>query len=206
MDSDILRGRPDIQERVRVWRDLFEQLLEEYSGDSLRDKERAYVDRGTIRGSVTKTSERDIGPDAERETGEVKTQYPFKVEPDGSVRLFHWSNISGLTTLDPAMHGTGISGAEARRKGNNEENYVNRLYFGVNEGGYEKEAWLGSSKYEVSVPLTSYTTWLVTQRDSEKAYKKATYAHDDAATFFEKMVKEAGIWVCGRMWATRSTV
>jgi len=103
LDSDILRGRPDIQERVRVWRDLFEQLLEEYSGDSLRDKERAYVDRGTIRGSVTKTSERDIGPDAESQTGEVKPQYPFKVEPDGNVRLFHWSNTSTdrLHLLDP---------------------------------------------------------------------------------------------------------
>lgn len=194
LDSDILRGRPDIQERVRVWRDLFEQLLEEYSGDSLRDKERAYVDRGTIRGSGNKTSERDIGPDAESQTGEVKPQYPFKVEPDGSVRLFHWSNISGLTTLDPAMHGTGISGAEAKRKGNNEENYVNRLYFGVNEGGYEKEARLGNSKYEVSVPLDKlYDMAGDPSKYLEKAYEEVgPYAHDDALTLFEKMVKEAG--------------
>ena len=195
LDRGSFRGRPDIQERVRVWRDLFEQLLKEYSGDSLRDKERAYVDRGTIRGSTNETNERDIGPDAERETGEVKTQYPFKVEPDGNVRLFHWSSESGLTTLDPAMHGNGIRGEEAKRKGNNEENYVNRLYFGVNEGGYEKEARLGSSKYEVSVPLDKlYDMDGDPEGFGEESYKKAgsPYAHDDAATFFEKMVKEAG--------------
>jgi hypothetical protein len=94
LDRGSFRGRPDIQERVRVWRDVFEQLLKEYSGDSLRDKERAYVDRGRIRGSVTEANERDIGTDAERETGEVKPQYPFRVEPDGSVRLFHWSSTT----------------------------------------------------------------------------------------------------------------
>ena len=66
---------------------------------------------------------------------------------------------------------------------------------GVNEGGYEKEARLGSSKYEVSVPLDKlYDMDGDPEGFGEESYKKAgsPYAHDDAAAFFEKMVKEAG--------------
>jgi hypothetical protein len=90
LDRGSFRGRPDIQERVRVWRDVFEQLLKEYSGDSLRDKERAYVDRGTIRGSTNEVHEGESR--SQNGIAPPQAQYPFKVEPDGNVRLFHWSS------------------------------------------------------------------------------------------------------------------
>jgi len=40
-------------------------------------------------------------------------------------KLTHWSNKEGLTELDPARHGTGLSGAERRRKKDDPENWVN---------------------------------------------------------------------------------
>lgn len=46
LDSDLFAGRSDIQERASVWRDVYESLLKEYSGDNLRSIEEGINKRG----------------------------------------------------------------------------------------------------------------------------------------------------------------
>lgn len=65
------------------------------------------------------------------------------------MNLVHYSNIEGLTVLDPKVHGTGLLGAEAKRKRDYPELYLPRTYFGL--PGYEKEQGLGKFKYKVSI-------------------------------------------------------
>lgn len=64
------------------------------------------------------------------------------------MKLTHYSNVGGLTVLDPAEHGTGLLGAEAKRKKAYPEIYLPRTYFGL--PGYEKEQGLGDFKYVVN--------------------------------------------------------
>jgi len=59
LDSDLLRERSDIQERVHVWRNVFEELLKEFSGENLRNLEETINNRGGVRGSGTEDSTRE---------------------------------------------------------------------------------------------------------------------------------------------------
>ncbi|MFA7087582.1 MAG: hypothetical protein WC145_13015, partial [Aliarcobacter sp.] len=208
LDSDLLRERSDIQERVHVWRNVFEELLKEFSGENLRNLEETLNNRGRVRGRSAQANE---GSGTKYRVGSETqtTERPFKVEPDGSVRLFHWGNQSGLTSLDPSKHGTGIRGAESKRRENDPKNYVPRIYFGMNEGGYVKEPRLSNNKYEASVKLDElYDFGSDPDGFKAKAYEKAgPYAHDDAITLAEKMISDAGykgMWVNTRRDQNRS--
>lgn len=62
--------------------------------------------------------------------------------------------MSGLQALDPSKYGTGIAGAEKRRKMNNPGAWVDRTYYGLSvgqDGGYRREASLGRQRYTASV-------------------------------------------------------
>lgn len=77
------------------------------------------------------------------------------VREDEKIELYHWSRKEGLTELDPAFQGTGIRGAEKKRRDAYPDLYVPRTYFGIapgQKGGYRKETGLGSNQYVVTIP------------------------------------------------------
>ena len=45
------------------------------------------------------------------------------------MKLHHYSRRPGLTTLDPAYHGTGVPDAASRRKVNYSTDWLNRTYY-----------------------------------------------------------------------------
>ncbi|MCK9326188.1 MAG: hypothetical protein M0P69_11920, partial [Bacteroidales bacterium] len=199
LDQGTASRRSDIQQWCADRRKDFEGLLKEYSGENLRNLEGTINNRGGVRGSGPEDS---TGKGTKYRVGVATqtTELPFTVEPDGSVRLFHWGKDSGLTTLDPKHHGSGISGAERKRRDNNSLAYVSRIYYGVNGGGYVKEPRLSNNKYETSVKLEElYDFTSDPEGFLEKGYEKAgPYAHDDAITYAERLISEAGyngLWV-----------
>jgi len=78
----------------------------------------------------------------------VRQQRP-EVDSKGKISLTHWSDASELITLDPKYSGTGIKGAESKRKANDPKNFIARTYYGLK--GYAKETGLGSNTYETSI-------------------------------------------------------
>lgn len=76
----------------------------------------------------------------------------YPITEEGEAKLIHWSGIEGLTSLDPSKHGTGISGAESKRKNEDPENWVDRTYYAIQGGGYTKEPGLGSYQYTTNIP------------------------------------------------------
>ena len=64
------------------------------------------------------------------EAGPMADQYDVaptaKKSEDESVELHHYSDHPGLTSIDPAKHGTGVSGNESKRK--NDPEWVDRSY------------------------------------------------------------------------------
>jgi hypothetical protein len=62
-----------------------------------------------------------------------------KASDERRTGLVDWSKKEGLTELDPNMHGTGIFGAESKRKTADPDNWIGRTYFRVEGGGYKKE-------------------------------------------------------------------
>jgi hypothetical protein len=102
--------------------------------------------------------------------------------------LYHWSKYPDLKVLDPTFHGTGIKGAENKRKQQYPQYYVDRLYFGTKD--YEPETGLGPYQYTVEVDSKK----IYNLRDDLKNFaKKAT---DDYGLFnitkMEKLIKKAG--------------
>lgn len=74
---------------------------------------------------------------------------------DGKMRLTHFSKQEDLPALDPAQYGSGIRGAERKRRDAYPEFWVDRTYFGIEPGvpgGYRKEVGLGDVEYNVEVP------------------------------------------------------
>lgn len=49
------------------------------------------------------------------------------------MKLHHYSRQPGLTTLDPAYHGTGVPDAASRRKVNDSDDWVNRTYYYIGD-------------------------------------------------------------------------
>lgn len=117
------------------------------------------------------------------------------MDQDGQVTLDHWSSRQGLSALDPAYHGKGLSGAESRRKRDDPANWVDRTYFGIRGGGYEKEAGLGANHYEVDLPLTTLYDF---KNDPQKLYSSKVDGWDNAMSVYERKIREAGFtgyWV-----------
>ena len=118
--QDGTRFPQDLQDWVRARQGEYEQLLERYSG---------------------------VRPETEVLEGGVERGQELS---DELVGLTHWSSTQGLSELDPAMHGTGIAGAERKRKQSDPENWVDRTYYGLD--GYTKEPGLGPHMYRTTIP------------------------------------------------------
>lgn len=110
------------------------------------------------------------------------------------MKLTHYSNVEGLKVLDPKAHGSGLLGAEAKRKRDYPELYVNRIYFGLK--GYVKE--LGDIRYTVSVDAESlYDLARDPKRlaPSSAELEKAGFAPFDLSAslcLFERKIRDAG--------------
>ena len=126
--------------RARKVASQLEQQQRDYVADTgarlARRKARQEREGRTLR-------ERTRRANAERNEGAG-----LKLRADGRVEVIHWGRLPELPGLDPQFHGTGINGAERRRKINDPANYVNRTYFGLR--GYKKEPGLGPHKYTSS--------------------------------------------------------
>ena len=91
-------------------------------------------------------------PTMELRMKEIRRLNPLTSETKaGVVELQHWSTKKGLTEIDPTKHGTGIAGAETQRKIADPDNWVDRSYWGIKDGGYVPEAGLGTTKYETKL-------------------------------------------------------
>jgi hypothetical protein len=126
--------RPGLPAWIRDRRAEAEAIVEKYSSERLAAMESA-----------------QRGERFQRAVEEEPAGTELPVGKDGRVGLIHWSSVPGLTELDPARHGTGIKGAESKRKKNDPKNWVDRTYFGVEGGGYSREPFLGSNQYRTSV-------------------------------------------------------
>lgn len=118
------------------------------------------------------------------------------VRSDGRIELTHWSRQEGLTQLDPSRHGTGIAGAESRRKANDPENWVDRTYYGIGvgaAGGYVKEPGLGPQQYTASIqPNELYDINVDPDGIREVAVAESKRTGGDAVSIFERTIKDSG--------------
>ena len=108
------------------------------------------------------------------------------------VTLTHFSPRAGLTELDPAKYGTGLKGAEARRKIADPDNWVDRTYYGLNvgqPGGYTPEQGVGSNQYTVQIPSSKLYDL---KADPLKLRPTERTGWDDPLSVYEKRIKEAG--------------
>lgn len=115
-------------------------------------------------------------------------------QADGSrVELTHFSSRPGLTELDPEQHGTGLKGADLKRRDQDPENYLNRTYYGLDTGkpgGYVKESGLGNHEYRASVDASKLYD---ADKDTAGLYPKGDigpYANRFSA--YEKAIQGAG--------------
>ncbi len=179
-DGDTGRGTQQrlVQEKSRQWRDDLQKaatkrldgLLPRYSIGGAARVERA--DRAGGQGA--------------------DERYSLPVGQDGRVRLVHYSYREGLSVLDPAKHGTGINGAESKRKRDYPEYWVDRTYFGV-EGGnndYRKEPGLGPHEYRAGIALDRLYNFNA-DPDGLLARSVDSWGQRNVS-LYEKQIKEAG--------------
>lgn len=117
-------------------------------------------------------------------------------DADGMVRFTHWSNVKGLTQLDPQRFGDGAAGAERSRRDADPENWVNRTSVAIAGGGYTREAQLGQQRYTGSLPASLLYDF---NKDPLALLNKArAIAAEKApgavrvANLYERLIKEAG--------------
>lgn len=115
------------------------------------------------------------------------------------VDAVHYSNFPDLKVLDPDFHGTGILGAEGKRKASYPELYVDRVYVGLE--GYEKEQGLLDNVYALEIDddilynIVEDPDGLRSEAQLEVRQGKTEYAPFDgnaSFTLFEQKVKDAG--------------
>ena len=112
------------------------------------------------------------------------------------MNLVHYSNIEGLKVLDPKAHGTGLLGAEAKRKRDYPEVYIPRTYFGLK--GYTPERGLGEVKYKVSVDIGDFYDLARDPKSlapSSAELEAAGFAPLDMSAslcIFERKIRDAG--------------
>jgi broad specificity phosphatase PhoE/ribosomal protein S18 acetylase RimI-like enzyme len=171
-------------------------IVTHYRGTKLLDAWRATgVDNDSIDKAVFEDYDKSKTPgniDVVDKTGaQFKPKAGEKKEP-----LIHYSDVEGLKELDPAMHGTGIAGAEATRRRDYPELYVPRTYLGTK--GYEKEPGLGDLRYKAEVRSGRLYDF---QEDPQGLYPTSSelesqgYAPMDtraAVTMYENRIHQAG--------------
>ena len=104
------------------------------------------------------------------------------------VKLNHWSSKPDLKVLDPTFHGTGIRGAESKRREQWPQYYVDRIYFGT--GKYKPEVGLGQYKYTIEV--NSDDLYNMAKDPKEFAAKSVDQQKVFNVTKMEKLIKRAG--------------
>jgi len=111
---------------------------------------------------------------------------------DGRVRLTHFTKQSEITEIDPQFHGTGIRGAEGKRKRSNPDTYQDRIYYGLNvgeEGGYKPEPGLrGQAALESSVDPAK----LYDMRNDPDGLKDGMDRGVEFFNLYETAIKDAG--------------
>ncbi len=119
-----------------------------------------------------------------------------KVDNEDILPLHHYSERTGLKTLDPRRHGEGLPGAERARMRDYPKLYPKRTYFGME--GYQKEESLGGHRYETSMSKKDAYDF---QADPDNLYpsqaevKRKGFAPLDrgaALTIYENKIKKAG--------------
>jgi len=154
----------------------------------LRDEEIARAEAragGTFyQGGLSQKATNPPGSGGRNKQGTEGVSTP-PIREDGRVELVHWGRLGGLNELDPEKHGTGISGAESRRKANNPGIWVNRTYYGIavgQEGGYRKERTLGPHRYVTSIDPGDLYDF---RKDPDGLY-------DGDPTRYERAIHDAG--------------
>jgi hypothetical protein len=111
----------------------------------------------------------------------------------GRVELTHYSSRPGITELDPSFHGTGLKGAELKRREHDPANYLNRTYYGMDigkPGGYTKEAGLGNHEYKATVDASKLYD---ADADPEGLHNKGALSpYVNRASLYEKAIHDAG--------------
>jgi hypothetical protein len=104
------------------------------------------------------------------------------------MKLYHWSTQSDLKVIDPTFHGTGLRGAESKRKEQYPQYWIDRSYFGTNE--YKPEMGLGPYKYVTNIDPKRLLNF------SNPPENLAKRAYDDYGVYnptkLEKIAKKAG--------------
>ena len=131
-------GRPDLLNWADGRRQAFHKLVKDWQ---------AKIDP---KAALSRDGGRDVNQ------GDVQEIQLPPIEPDGTVRLTHWSESEKIKNVLPKRHGTGVPGEESRRKRTYPKEWVDRSYYGVGvgkPGGYKKELKLGSETYVGYVPF-----------------------------------------------------
>lgn len=116
------------------------------------------------------------------------------VNADGSVTLWHYGKVPNVRELDPAMSGTGIAGADIRRRDVDPDNWVNRTYYGIaigQPGGYKREPGLGVNLYRVEIPAEQMYD-MAADPDGLRPTRAELSGWDNLTSVFERRIKEAG--------------
>ena len=135
--------------------DLLKYVIRKHKeANALRAKLTERFQSGTLEEPETPFEERDIKAihDTAKRSERVRIAQSEGLDllADGKIELSHYSRAR-LTSIDPTYHGSGIKGAEAKRKAAEPETYVDRTYYGL--PGYKKEVGLGPIKYTVDIPM-----------------------------------------------------
>jgi hypothetical protein len=107
---------------------------------------------------------------------------------DGYARIFHWSGSEGLSSVDPALYGSGKPGAEAKRKANNRQDWVDRWYGLEGEGVPERGFGPGSPRDKHYYTDLEEKNLYNLQVDPDGLFAKA----DRDLTRYERLIHEAG--------------
>lgn len=107
------------------------------------------------------------------------------------ITLYHWSSNPDLKVIDPKYHGTGLKGAELKRKEQYPQYYVDRAYYGTDK--YEREVGLGSYKYTVKIDGSKIYNLAIDKKGFAKK-SKDKYNGTFNITKMEKLIKNAGYW------------
>ena len=110
--------------------------------------------------------------------------------PQGRVQLVHFSKKEGLQELDPQKYGTGVRGAELKRKQNNPDTWVDRThYFMGDPTPTQKDAMLGSQRYEVDIDATQLYD---AKADPDGLREQARDNGRLDTTLYENLIQKAG--------------
>lgn len=115
---------------------------------------------------------------ADQKTGLLPEWVMEMDRPQASrANLVHYSKQAGLTTIDPAFHGSGQIGAERARMQNEGKGYLPRTYF-YRAGTKIEPRFRGQTKYQVQVDeadLVDLAEFTGSPSERERAAKAAGY-------------------------------